>query len=65
MDRVIITICGMQYVMDRANAIRDMQIRYGPRKCDMRYAICQYAMGRANAIGDMQIRYGPRECNMQ
>ena len=37
-DRAIITICDMQYVMGRANAIFDMRIRYGPREYDMRYA---------------------------
>ena len=59
MDRAIIMICDTQYVMGRANAIRDANTLWTAR---MRYAIREYAMGRANAICDMRIRYGPREC---
>jgi len=40
--------------MRYANTLRAARIRYGPRKRDMRYAIC-----------DMWIRYGPRECYMR
>ena len=47
MDRAIIMICDTQYVMGRANAIRDANTLWTAR---MRYAIREYAMGRANAI---------------
>ena len=52
MDRAIIMICDMQYVMGRANAICDMRKRYGQRKCDMRYA---------NTLRTARMRYAIRE----
>ena len=53
MDRAIIMICDMQYVMGRANAICDANTLWAAR---MRYAICEC---------DMRIPYGPRECDMR
>ena len=50
MDRAIMIICDMQYVMGHANAIRDANT-FGTRESE-------YAIGRANAICDTQICYG-------
>ena len=47
MDRVIIMICNMQYVMGRVNAMYNANTLRAVR---MQYAICEYAMGRANVI---------------
>jgi len=71
MDRAIMMICDMQYVMGRAKAISDantlwaarmqyaMRICYGPRECDMRYASTLWAARMRYAICDMRIRYRP------
>jgi len=48
--RILQAVC--QYVMSRANAIRDTRIRYGPRECDMRYA---------HTLRAAQMRYAIRE----
>ena len=52
MDRAMIMICDMQYVMGRANAICDANTLRAAR---MRYAICEYAMGRVNTICDTRV----------
>ena len=50
MDRVIMMICDMQYVMGHANAVRDANT-FGTHECE-------YAIGRTNAIRNTRIRYG-------
>jgi len=52
MERAIIMICNMQYVMGHVNAICDTNAicEYAMGCAN---AICEYAMGRANVICDM------------